>query len=163
MVDNSYSLVLGRSYGNDTKLCRDSDVDIVICLNQSYYSDTNLLQPGAKATYDCPFSRATYGYTDFKADVFAWLQKKFGADVRLGKKAIFIKADGNRRDADVLVCAQHRRYRAASGGVVTQYDEGSVFWTSAGTEIVNFAKQHSENCTNKHQNTNQRIKRIVRI
>src|SRR5690606_33306166 len=90
---------------------------------------------------------ATYQYADFKADVFAWLQKKFGADVKPGKKAIFIKGSGNRRDADVLVCAQHRRYRAESTGVDMQYDEGIVFWTSDGTEIVNFPKQHSENCT----------------
>lgn len=158
-----FLIFLQGSYGNDTNVYRDSDVDVVICLNQTYYSDTNLLQPYAKANYDYAFSRATYTYADFKADVLAWLQKKFGADVRPGKKAIFIKGNGNRRDADVLVCAQHRRYRAASSGVDTQYDEGIVFWTSAGTEIVNFPKQHSENCTNKHQNTNQRFKRIVRV
>lgn len=158
-----FSIFLQGSYGNDTNVYRDSDVDIVICLNQSYYSDTNLLQPEAKANYDYAFSRATYGYADFKADVLAWLQKKFGAHVSLGKKAIFIKGNGSRRDADVLVCAQHRRYRAASSGVDTQYDEGIVFWTSTGTKIVNFPKQHSENCTKKHQNTNQRFKRIVRI
>jgi hypothetical protein len=44
-----------------------------------------------------------------------------------------------------------------------QYDEGIVFWISDGTEIVNFPQQHSENCTTKHQNTNQRFKRMVRV
>jgi len=158
-----FSIFLQGSYGNDTNVYRDSDVDVVIRLNQTYYADTNWLTPDAKINYGRAFSLATYGYADFKADVIAWLQKKFGADVKHGKKAIFIKGSGNRRDADVLVCAEHRRYRAASTGVDTQYDEGIIFWTSDGIEIVNFPKQHSENCTTKHQNTNQRFKRIVRV
>lgn len=159
----NFSIFLQGSYGNNTNVYRDSDVDIVICLNQVYYADTNSLTPDAKTNYGRTFNRATYTYTDFKADVLAWLQKKLGAEVRPGKKAIFIKGSGSRRDADVLVCTQHRCYRAASNGVDTKYDEGIVFWTSDGTEIINFPKQHSENCTTKHQNTNQRFKRMVRV
>lgn len=158
-----FSTFLQGSYCNDTNVYRDSDVDIVIRLNQTYYADTNFLTPDAKANYDRAFSRATYQFIDFRADVLAWLQKKFSSDVSPGKKAIFIKGSGNRRDADVLVCAQLRRYRTASSGVDAQYDEGIIFWTSDGTEIVNFPKQHSENCTTKHQNTNERFKRMVRV
>lgn len=158
-----FTIFLQGSYGNDTNVYRDSDVDVVIRLNQTYYADTNLLEPDAKTNYGKAFSRATYQYADFKADVIAWLMINFGADVKPGKKAIFIKGSGNRRDADVLVCAQHRRYRATSTGVDSQYDEGIIFWTSDGIEIVNFPKQHSENCTTKHQNTSQRFKRMVRI
>lgn len=158
-----FSIFLQGSYGNDTNVYRESDVDIVIRLNQTYYADTNSLAPEAKANYDWAFSRATYQFADFRADVISWLQKKFGADVRPDKKAIFIKGSGNRRDADVLVCAQHRRYRTASSGVDAQFDEGIIFWTSDGTEIVNFPKQHSENCTTKHQNTNKRFKSMVRV
>jgi len=158
-----FSLFLQGSYGNDTNVRRDSDVDVVIRLNQTYYANTISLKPDAKTHYDRTLIRATYEYSDFKADVLSWLQKKFGADVRPGKKAIFIKGSGSRRDADVLVCARHRRYRPSSNGVDTQYDEGIVFWTSDGAESVNFPKQHSENCTTKHQNTNQRFKRMVRV
>jgi hypothetical protein len=158
-----FSIFLQGSYGNGTNVYRDSDVDVVIRLNQTYYADTNSLKPDAKENYDKAFSRATYQYADFKADILAWLQKQFSADVNPGKKAIFIKGRGNRRDADVLVCAQHRRYRAASMGVDASYDEGIVFWTSDGIETVNFPKQHSENCTTKHQNTNQQFKRMVRV
>ena len=83
-----FSIFLQGSYGNDTNVFRDSDVDVVICLNQTYYSDTNLLKPQAKANYDSAFSPATYQYTDFKADVLAWLQRKFGAEVRPGAKRL---------------------------------------------------------------------------
>ena len=158
-----FSIFLQGSYGNDTNVYRDSDVDVVICLNQTYYADTNSLEPDAKANYDKAFSLATYTYADFKTDVLAWLQKKFGSDVTPGKKAIFIKGNGTRRDADVVVCSQHRRYQAASTGVDTQYDEGIIFWASDGAEIINFPKQHSENCTTKHQSTNSRFKRMVRV
>jgi hypothetical protein len=158
-----FSIFLQGSYGNDTNVYRDSDVDVVICLNQTYYADTSSLTPDAKANYDRAFSLASYAYTDFKADVLAWLKRKFGADVKPGKKAIFVKGSGNRRDADVLVCAQHRRYLGTSTGVDAQYEEGIIFWTNDGIEIINFPKQHSENCTTRHQNTNQRFKRMVRV
>ncbi|MGQ7937671.1 nucleotidyltransferase domain-containing protein [Paraburkholderia sp. D1E] len=158
-----FSIFLQGSYGNDTNVYRDSDVDVVIRLNQTYYANTTSLSPDAKTNYDKAFSLATYTYADFKTDVVAWLQKKFGVDVKPGKRAIFIKGSGNRRDADVLVCAQHRRYRDASTGVDTLYDEGIIFWASDGAEIVNFPKQHSENCTTRHQNTNSRFKRMVRV
>ena len=158
-----FTIFLQGSYGNDTNIYRDSDVDVVIRLNQTYYSDTSWLNPGAKENYDRAFSRATYDYGDFKADVMTWLRKQFGDDMKIGKKAIFIAARGNRRDTDVLVCARHRRYRAASIGVDDSYDEGIVFWSSDGIETVNYPKQHSENCTTKHQNSGQQFKRTVRI
>lgn len=43
-----FSIFLQGSYGNDTNVYRDSDVDVVIRLNQTYYSDTNSLNPDAK-------------------------------------------------------------------------------------------------------------------
>lgn len=70
-----FSIFLQGSYCNTTNVYRDSDVDVVIRLNQTYYSDTNSLSAGAKANYDKSFNRATYQYSDFKADVVAWLQK----------------------------------------------------------------------------------------
>ncbi|MHB1516331.1 MAG: nucleotidyltransferase domain-containing protein [Acidiferrobacteraceae bacterium] len=157
------SIFLQGSYGNDTNVYRDSDVDIVICLNQSYYSDTNALTEGAKRSYNKRFVPALYEYADFKADVTAWLAKTYGADVVPGKKALLIKGNGARRDADVLVCAQHRRYRASSNGTDDQYDEGICFWTSDGTQVINFPNQHAENCTTKHKETNQWFKRVVRV
>lgn len=158
----NFSIFLQGSYGNNTNVYKDSDVDIVICLNQTYYAETDALEEGAKANYDSAFSLAPYQWTDFRADVLSWLQKQFGAAVTSGKKAIYIKGSGMRRDADVLVCAQHRRYRAESNGTDDQFDEGVVFW-SGGKQIINFPKQHADNCTTKHQNTNNRFKPLVRV
>ena len=159
----NFLIYLQGSYGNDTNVYKDSDVDVVICLDQTYYSDTGSLNEGAKATYDKAFVPATYSYEDFKKEVLDWLKKKFGSDVKEGKKAIFIKGNGSRRDADVLVCANHRRYRSSSTGTDLQYDEGICFWTSSGVQIINFPKQHSANCTSKHQITGNRFKPLVRV
>lgn len=159
----AFSIFLQGSYGNDTNVYRDSDVDVVICLDQTYYSDTTALTDGAKAIYESARTSANYGYHEFKTDVVAWLTKQFGADVKPGKKATFIKGNGTRRDADVLVCAKHRRWRKESTGRDNLYDEGICFWNSNGEQIVNFPKQHRENCTTKHQNTNQWFKPIVRV
>jgi len=48
----SYSIFLQGSYGNDTNVYRESDVDIVVRLNQTYYADTGRLSVGAQANYD---------------------------------------------------------------------------------------------------------------
>jgi len=146
------SVFLQGSYGNDTNVYRESDVDIVIRLNQTYYADTGRLSVGAQANYDNAFVRAEVSWSDFRSDVFAWLQKKYGADAQLGKKAIFVKGKGNRRDADVIVCCNFRRYRDWSTGIDDQYDEGICFW-SDGVQIENFPKQHSANLTSMHQGT----------
>lgn len=158
-----FSIFLQGSYGNDTNVYKESDVDIVICLNQTYYSDTNKLTEDAKNNYDNQFSLAPYQYNEFKADVISWLTKAFGSDVNLGKKAILIKANGIRRNVDVLVCAKHRRYWESSNGNDHKYDEGICFWTSDGTQIINYPEQHANNCTIKHQETSKRFKPMVRV
>ena len=158
-----YSIFLQGSYGNDTNVYKDSDVDIVMRLNDTFYADLDQLEPGAKANYEKARNPATYGYDEFKAEVLAWLQKQFGSAVKPGKKAIFIKGSGNRRDADVLVCAKLRRYTKSSNGLDDNYYEGICFFLPDGTRIENFPKQHADNCTSKHQATNQWFKPVVRI
>jgi len=157
-----FSVFLQGSYGNETNILIDSDVDIIIRLDETYCADTTALAEGAKANYTGTFTAATYGYDEFKADVLAWLQKEYGDAVVPGKKAIFIKGDGNRRDADVLVCNEHRRYLAASTGVDELYEKGICFW-SGSIRIENYPKQHADNCTTKNQDTDQWFKRMVRV
>jgi hypothetical protein len=159
----SFTIFLQGSYGNETNVWKDSDVDIVMCLEQTYFSDITGLSPDAKANYDKVDGPATYSLNDFKADVLAWLQKKYPGAVKLGKKAIFIKGSGNRRDADLLVCARLRRYLKESNGADSLYEEGICFFLPDGTRIENFPEQHAANLTSKHQNTDEWLKPMVRI
>jgi hypothetical protein len=61
----------------------------------------------------------------------------------------------------VLICQQFRRYYSYSPGAHGCH-YGVAFYVS-GSRIENFPKQHADNCTSKHQATNQTFKRMVRI
>jgi hypothetical protein len=155
----SFSIFLQGSYGNDTNIYADSDVDIVILTDSVYYADTSELSETDMVVYNSNWTAAAYNYTDFKRDVVAQLTKKFGDAVKPGNKAIFVEGDHSRRDADVLPSAEYRRY----SGRGRDYIDGICFWTTDGVQIVNYPKQHSTNCTSKHQNTNSWFKPTVRI
>lgn len=159
----TFASFLQGSYGNTTNIYADSDVDIVMKLSSIYYSDLTNLTEDDKTLYNSQRSSAAYSYTDFKRDVLAHLIAKFGASVKPGSKAIFIPGSGNRRDADVVVCTDFRKYTRFRGAYDNSYVEGITFWAADGTQIINYPKQHSENCTTKHQGTNQRFKPMVRI
>jgi hypothetical protein len=105
----------------------------------------------------------SYSYSNFKTDVQKALAAKFGQAVTPGKRAIAIAADGKRRRADVIVAALFRDYDAFPSLAGAVYTEGVCFLTSDWTRIVNYPRQHSTNCTTKHQGTNGWFKPSVRI
>ncbi len=158
-----YDSFLQGSYGNSTNIYADSDVDIVMMLSSGYYSDLSRLNEAEKKHYDAKRIAGTYSFNKFKTDVLSWLRKHFGQGVRVEKKAIFIPGNGNRRDADVLVCVQHRKYHSYGPSDHTNYWSGVTFWTSNGDQIVNYPKRHLANGTEKHQQTNSRFKANVRV
>lgn len=159
----SFVSFLQGSYGNNTNVWKDSDVDIVMCLESTYYSDMDFLTPAATAHFEKVRNPAQYGFDEFKADVLAWLQKKFPGAVTPGKKAIFIEGNGNRRDADVVVCCRLRRWWKSSNGADDKYTEGICFFLLDGTRIDNYPEQHRDNCITKHQDTREWFKKVVRV
>lgn len=159
-----FDVFLQGSYGNDTNIWADSDVDIVIQLSSIYYYDDSRLNTDEKQNFQTGFVPGSgYTFDKFKADVLAWLREKFGSTVKEGKKAIFVPGNNTRRDADVVVCVSHRDYWSYKTPGNPVYSEGICFWTTDGDKIVNYPKQHSVNCTEKHQVTDSRFKRNVRV
>ncbi|WP_109354057.1 nucleotidyltransferase [Sphingorhabdus sp. EL138] len=154
---------LQGSYGNSTNIWADSDVDIVMQIDSVFYKDVGELPPGDLELYNAAFSSAEYTYADFKRDVLAVLLAKYGNLVETGNKAIFVGGNGGRRDADVLVAAQYRKYWRYRGAADQSYTEGLCFWDSSDRQIVNYPKIHSANCVTKHADTNQWFKPTVRI
>ena len=61
------------------------------------------------------------------------------------------------------MCAHFRYYYTFRSISDQSYDDGICFFLKDGTRILNFPKQHSANCTTKHQATNQWFKPVVRI
>lgn len=159
----SFDIFLQGSYGNDTNIYADSDVDVVMMLTSVYYDDLDQLPDHDKTAYKAAFSPASYSYTQFKAEVLQHLTTRFGSGVTPGKKAVYVPGSGGRRDCDILPCAELRRYTRFKSHSDRSYETGICFWTPDGTRIINFPKQHSANTTSKHQATASWFKPVVRI
>src|SRR5581483_6990860 len=117
----------------------------------------------SKLAYQNVVSRPTYTFEDFKGAVVRHLQRRFGvAAVSVGNKAIKIKGDQSRRDADVVVCYEYRRYKSFTREKTEDYVSGIIFPTPTG-EVINYPKQHLGNLTKQHQASGNMLKPMVRI
>ncbi len=162
--NRSFSIFLQGSYGNDTNIQSDSDVDVVICTSSVFYYDVTNLDAAEKNQFEQTYpGSARYTHADFKKEVTDWLLYNYGDAVKSGSKAIYIRGDGTRRDADVLAAAEFRHYWSFPSTSGDHHAKGIVFWKKDGTRIVNFPKQHLDNCTAKHQGTASWFKPTVRV
>lgn len=160
----SFDIFLQGSYGNDTNIRADSDVDVVMMLTSSWRRDISELPQDQANAYARAFSTATYQFSDFRNGVVSQLQKVYGySNVKVGNKSVKIAASPGRLGADIVVCQQYRYYRSFYSPSSQSFDEGIIFPASTGGEIINYPKLHSQNCTDKHQNTGQVFKPTVRV
>lgn len=159
----NFKVFLQGSYGNDTNIYAESDVDIVIQLNDCFHSDISNLTEEDKAAQKSSYADATYTYVDFKRDVVSVLTSQYGSAVKVGDKAIAIDASGSRRKADVIVATQFRRYFTFRSTADSSYAEGICFFNAKGERIANYPKQHSSNLTSKHQASSLWLKPTARI
>ena len=162
-ASKAYKVFLQGSYGNDTNIFSESDVDIVIRLDDCFQHDLSRLPVEQQDAFKDSHSDAMYTHRDFKDDVLGVLSDKYGDDVDSGDKAIAIAPSGSRRKSDVISAIQYRRYDKFISNSDQSYDEGICFYTKAGTKIANYPKQHSENLTSKHQGTSSWFKPMARI
>lgn len=163
-TSRDFAVFLQGSYGNDTNIYAESDVDVVICLDATFYYSLDDLTPSERAAFEAAYSGgATYTHAQFKAHVLNALQDCFPGAITPGNKAIKITDGSNRRNADVVAAAQFRRYRRFVTPSNATYDTGLCLFDAAGNRIVNYPRQYSENCTAKHQGTNGWFKPTVRI
>jgi hypothetical protein len=160
------SSYLQGSYGNDTNVYGfEADVDIVLQSGAVHYPDLRKLTPEEKALYEQGRAGASYSVEQFKTDVTGWLQKQFPNQVVPGDKAITIKGTENRRKADVLACCDYYRFFKfhGFGDARTRIEKGVCFKLSDGRLIGNFPKQHKASCIQKHADTKNYFKPMVRI
>lgn len=162
--NRNFKIFLQGSYGNDTNIYAESDVDVVIRYDGAFYHDINTRPASEQAAFNSAYPNAgTYAYADFKRHVEKALRAKFGDAVKPGKKAIRVEGNGNRRNADVIVAFEYKRYYRFSGLYDEKHQTGMCFFASDGTRIANYPMLHSENLTTKHQATNNKFKPLVRI
>jgi hypothetical protein len=162
--NRKYEVFLQGSYGNDTNIYGESDVDVVMRLDSIWRGDVSDLPADQQAAYHAAYGNAAYTFEEFKKGVVLRLSKAFGeGEVKPGNKAIKIKANGARRSSDVVPCYRYRSYYYFSDPDDQGYEEGIIFQSGSSGEVINFPKQHSENCTAKHQSTGEWFKPTVRI
>src|ERR1051326_9045570 len=62
-----YRVFLQGSYGNDTNVYKESDVDVVIELREStFYNDLSKLSTQEISAFKATYPDATYNFADFK-------------------------------------------------------------------------------------------------
>lgn len=163
-TNHNFTVFLQGSYGNDTNIYAESDVDVVIRYNGAFFSNLSHLPADQAAAQGRAFGAGTYPYRDFKGHVQTALTNAFGAAaVTPGKKAIKIRANDSRRSADVVVAFEHHRYYRFTSIQDDEHVTGISFFDSNRNRIDNFPDQHCENLTTKHQVTNNRLKPTIRI
>lgn len=162
--DKNYKVFLQGSYGNDTNIYAESDVDTVIRLDSIYRGDVSSLPWNQQVLYQQTKGSATYNYNEFKNGVVARLIDAFSAShVTPENKAIKIKANSSRRSADVIACYEYRRYTRFFSYSDCEYISGIIFPSINSGEIINYPQLHSKNLTAKHQATSGWFKPMARI
>lgn len=163
-TDRNFKVFLQGSYGNDTNIYAESDVDVVIRYDGAFFHDIERRPDNEQAAFNAVYpNNGTYSYAAFKEHVRQALRAKFGNAVNAGGKAIKIGANGNRRNADVIVAFEFRRYFHFNSRQDDSHEMGMCFFLADGTRIANYPEQHSENLTTKHQATGNKFKPMVRI
>lgn len=76
-----YEVYLQGSYKNHTNIRGDSDVDLVVQLNSTFYKDLLDLSPQEVSLYEQEFSNASYNWPDFRRDVIHALQNYYSQEI----------------------------------------------------------------------------------
>jgi hypothetical protein len=160
----NYEIFLQGSYKNDTNIWADSDVDVVVQFDSTYYSDTSLLNPIDKAKYDNAFVPAKYAWRAYRDTVLKVLQDYYSPlTIGEGNYCLKVPARSGALQADVLVCTQYRQYVRYTGDD-SDFFEGVTFWTrSEDRQVINYPKYHYHYGVEKNTATNGRYKHTVRV
>lgn len=159
----NYEIFLQGSYRNATNIYGDSDIDVVLALNETTINNSPELSPNDRLLIPQGVP-ATYPIELFRRDVVATLRAAFGANhVHEGTRAIHVDA-GYGRDADVVPSILYYHYYRLPFIPQLLHHAGIAF-LSGNQWIYNFPKQHIENgrAKNATARTNGKFKPTVRM
>lgn len=94
-----YSVFLQGSYGNDTNIYADSDVDVVIQLNSTIYYDDHDLPEPTRSQRRQGITTATYSHAQFKLDVAVRLPQCLPQSGYLGGQGDLHRAVGKSQES----------------------------------------------------------------
>lgn len=150
------------SYRNRTNVPRESDVDICVRCNDTFFYE--FFPDDANVKRAAAIAQASYDYWEFKNDVEAALVARFGRNVvKRGDKAFNIRESAYRVEADVVATFQHRRYTGTDAYGRATYLVGTEFISDSGKRVINWPQQHYDNGVAKNTRTHERFKAMVRV
>jgi hypothetical protein len=162
--DRKFDVFLQGSYGNDTNIRAESDVDVVIRYYGAFYDDIEERPADEQAAFHAAYPvKHKYVWKDFKEHVTQTLRSNFGDSVKPGTKAITIEASGNRRKADVIVAFEFHRYYKFKSIYDERHETGMCFFLKDGTRVANYPALHSQNLTIKNKSTSGNFKPMIRV
>lgn len=166
--DGSVIVHLQGSYKNDTNIRGDSDVDVVVKLNETFGHNAHELPKEQRELHEVLHDTATYRWDQFRNDVITALVNYYGQgsiDVS-GNKSIKLKAAPGRLKADIVPVINFKKYNYYYGSSSQSFEEGIRFYhRTTNRAINNFPIQFYENGVAKHseRRTNGWFKPTVRI
>lgn len=148
------------SYKARTNITQNSDVDICVCLHNTFYYDL----PKGYTAGDFDISASTRTYSWFKNKVKQSLMNRFGKEnVKKGNIAIDVHENSYRVDADVLPAFEYRRYTGFDSQGRPKFEKGIKFFPDDGGSVINWPQQSYDNGVAKNSLTDRKYKRIIRI
>jgi len=160
LKDLTIEFIIQGSYGNNTNVKIDSDIDVCVMLTDTVFC---AYREGA-SDKDYGYTTGTTNYSDYRSWVISAIVTKFGAEnVITGNKSIKIKSNSFHVHADVVPAFQFRNYKYEKNNNPKDYYEGIKFYSSDNTEVINYPKRHISNGILKNDQTLRRYKRTVRL
>lgn len=153
------------SYANSTNVRFSSDLDIVFMSEDVFFYDTTFLSEAERSAHSRLTGNHPYKFEYFKQDVFEALKKAFGSSVELDDNCIKIVGEDGRQDADVVPCYEFRRYKRFTSHENKDDDAecGIRLISEDGDIVTNYPKLYLKNCKEKHDDTDENFKSVVRI
>lgn len=147
------------SYKSRTNVKNDSDVDMCICLNSTFFPR----YPVGKTKKDYGNTDGSITFGEFKDLVGEALSKYFGlANVKRGNKAFDIKSSTQRVNANAVPALAYRYYYGDEENDY-RHPTGIAFDTDDGRRIINWPHHTAEQGKTKHEATGKRYKKVVRV
>ena len=140
---------LQGSYKNDTNLGGDSDVDVVVRLNQRLRP--RVAELGGKQLKENASHQGAYRrWKSFRDHALRAIRARFGSATESGRKTLKVPNGKIPADADLVVTLRFR--------------EGIAFYLpDEGRWVVSFPQQHHAQGQKKEEATNRRFKRTIRM
>ena len=144
-----YEVLLQGSYKNDTNLGGDSDVDVVVRLNQRLRPRVAKLS-GQQLEEDASHKGTFQRWNAFRAHALKAMRARFGNAAKSGRKTVKVPKGKIPADVDLVVTVRYR--------------EGIAFYLPREKRwVVSFPQQHHDQGQEKEEATNYRFKRTVRM